>query len=68
MINNIIKIKMDNGVILKVNRNNICISQYELQEHFEDLFKFKKSYKKLETIRLSTICDCMFDVIFFWVK
>lgn len=58
-------IKMKNGINVKVDKGNIVgVNRYELQEHLEDLFKFKKTYKKNEKILLSTICDSMFDIIF----
>lgn len=58
-------IKMNNGINVKVDKGNVIgVSQYELQEHLEDLFKMKKSYKSKEVIKLSSICDCMFDMIF----
>lgn len=64
-MNNIINIIMDNGVNVKVDRGaTIGISQYELKEHLEDLFKFKKSYKSKEIIELSSLCDCMFNLMF----
>jgi hypothetical protein len=58
-------IKMNNGINVKVDKGNTKgVSKYDLEEHLEDLFKFKKSYKMNEKIRLSTICDAMFDLIF----
>jgi hypothetical protein len=65
MINNIINIEMNNGINVKVDRGTIIgVSSYELQEHLEDLFKIKKTYKSKEVIKLSSLCDVMFDLIF----
>lgn len=65
MINNIINLKVNNSINVEVDRNNIVgISSYELQEHFDDLFKFKKKYSKSEIINLSNICDCVFNLMF----
>jgi hypothetical protein len=58
-------IKMQNGISVKIDKGNIVgISPYEVEEYLEDLFKFKKSYKKNERIKLSAICDSVFDLIF----
>lgn len=65
MINNIINVELNNGVNVKVDRGKIIgVSQYELKEHLEDLFKFKKSYKVKEIIQLSSFCDVVYDLIF----
>ena len=65
MINNIVNITMNNGINVKVDRGNVVgVNQYEIQEHLEDLFKIKKSYKAGERINLSKICDSVFDLIF----
>lgn len=64
MINNIINLKMNNGINVVVNKGDMKISQYEIQEHLEDLFKYKKQYKKSEIIKLSSICDCMWNIMF----
>lgn len=64
MINNVINLTMDNGINVVVNKGDIKVSQYEIKEHLEDLFHFKKSYKKNEIINLSNICDSMFDLVF----
>jgi hypothetical protein len=58
-------IKMQNGINVKVDKGNtVGINKYELEEHLQDLFKFKTSYKKNERIYLSSISDVMFDLIF----
>ena len=58
-------IKMNNGINVKVDKGNIRgVSQYEIKENLEDLFQFKKIYKKNERINLSQICNTMFDLIF----
>jgi hypothetical protein len=58
-------IKMQNGIKVRVDKGNtIGVNKYELEEHLEDLFKFKTSYKKNERIYLSSICDVMFDLTF----
>jgi len=64
MINNIVNLKMNNGINVKVDKGDIKVSQYEIQEHIEDLFKHKKRYKSKEIIRLSDICDCMWNIMF----
>lgn len=64
MINNIINLTMDSGISVKVDRNNICASPYELQEYFNELFVVKKKYNKDERINLSSYCDCMFNLMF----
>lgn len=58
-------IKMNNGINVKIDKGNVVgVNKYELKEHLEDLFKFKKRYKTNERINLSLLCDCMFDLIF----
>ena len=65
MINNIINLKVNNSINVEVDRNNVIgVSPYELQEHFDDLFKFQKKYYKNQIINLSNICDCMFNLMF----
>lgn len=64
MINNIINLKVNNNINVEVDRNNIFVSPYELQEHFDDMFKFKKKYSKNERINLSQICDFYYDLMF----
>lgn len=65
MINNIINLKVNNSINVEVNRNNIVgVNKYELQEHFDDLFKFKRKYSKNERINLSQICDFCYDLIY----
>lgn len=64
MNNNIINLKMGNGINVIVDRNNICASPYELQEYFNDLFTVKKKYKKDERINLSQLCNVYYDLLF----
>lgn len=65
MINNKINLKVNNNINVEVDRNNIAgVSRYELQEHFNDMFKFQKKYSKNQIIHLSNICDCMFNLMF----
>lgn len=64
MINNIINLKVNNNINVEVDRNNLCISPYELQENFDDLFKFKKKYSKGECIKLSQLSDICCDILF----
>lgn len=65
MINNIVNLNMTNGITVKVDKGNSNgISIYELQDHIEDLFKIKKSYKSKEVIKLSNFSDSMFDLVF----
>lgn len=64
MIDNIINLTMDNGINVRVDKGSLKVSKYEIQEHISELFEFKRKYKKLETINLSSYCDCMFDLIF----
>ena len=64
MMNNIINLKMKNGINVKVDKGDIKVSQYEVKEHLEDLFLFKRKYKKSEIIKLSSICDCVFNIMF----
>lgn len=63
--NNIINLTMNNGINVRVDKGNIIgLSKYELEEHLTDLFKFKKSYKSKEVIKLSELCDCMWNIMF----
>ena len=55
---------MKNGIKVKVNKGDIKVSQYEIQEHINGLFEIEKNYKKLEVIKLSEICDCFFNLMF----
>lgn len=61
MINNI---KMNNGMNVVVDKGELKVSPYEIQEHLEELFEYKKIYKKSEVIKLSSICDCLWDIMF----
>lgn len=63
--NNIVELQMDNGINVKIDKGNIIgVSKYDLEDHISELFKFKKKYKSKELIELSSICDCMFNLIF----
>jgi len=64
MINNIVNLKMENGINVRVDKGETKVSQYEIKEHLEDLFMFKKKYKKSELIELSSFCDCMWNLMF----
>jgi hypothetical protein len=58
-------IKMNNGINVKVDKGNTKgVSKYDLEEHLIDLFEFKKTYKKFEVIKLSSFCDCFFNLMF----
>jgi len=57
-------IKMNNGINVKVNKGDIKISIYDIEENIKELFEFKKKYNKGEKILLSNICNCMYDLLF----
>jgi len=63
--NNIVSLTMDNGINVKVDKGNIKgVNKYELEDHISELFKFKKKYKSKELIELSSVCDCMWNLMF----
>ena len=64
MIDNIVNLTMDNGIKVKVNKSGFLVSKYDIEEHLIGLFDIKKKYNKSEIIKLSSICDCMFDIMF----
>jgi len=65
MINNNIRLNMSNGMVVNVDRGNVCgVSRYEIEDQVEDLFRVKNDYKPREIIKLSTFCNCVFDLMF----
>jgi hypothetical protein len=63
-MNNIIKINYNDGEVKSIQNNSESIGYYDLKRQIEELFKFKTNYKQYELIKLSSICDCMFDLRF----
>lgn len=64
MINNVVNLKLSNGIIVNIDKGNLFVSRYELEDHIDDLLKFKKKYKPKEIIKLSDICDAMFNIMY----
>jgi len=64
MIDNIVNLTMDNGINVRVDKGEIKVSQYYIQDYIEDLLELKIEYKEGSKINLSNICDCVFDLIF----
>ena len=64
MIDNIINLTMKNGINVKIDKTGFLISKYDIEEHIIGLFEVKKKYNKLEIIKLSEICDCIFNIMF----
>lgn len=65
MYNNTVNFKMSSGINVSVDRCDIKgISPCEIEFQIKELFRVKKKYNIKEIIKLSEICDCMFNLIF----
>lgn len=67
-MSNIIKVNFSNGEIKDIQKNNENIGYYDLKRQIEELFKFKTNYKQNEMIKLSEICDCMYNLRFLGIN
>jgi putative component of toxin-antitoxin plasmid stabilization module len=64
MIDSIINLKMSNGINVRIDKGDIKVSQYYIQDYIEDLLELRIECEEGSRINLSNICDCVFDLIF----
>ena len=64
MINNIVNLKMENGINVRVDKGETKVSQYEIKEHLEDLFMFKKKLP----VNLALFLSLCFNFMLFFVS
>lgn len=63
-MDNKVTINLSNGIVVNIDKGNIEAKYYDLVDNIEDLLKFKKQYKPKEIIKLSDICDTMFNIMY----
>lgn len=66
--NNIIEIQINSSIKAIINTKKLRINVSELKEYLTDIFTFRKSFKRGDVIKLSSIADCMYDLSFVGAK
>lgn len=65
MYDSMVNFKMSSGINVRVDRGDIKgINPCEIEFQIEELFRVKNKYSKKEIIKLSEICNCMFNLMF----
>lgn len=66
--NDIIEIQINSSIKAIIDTKKLRINVNELKEYLTDIFTFRKSFKKGDIIKLSSIADCMYDLSFVGAK
>lgn len=63
--NNVLNIQLTNNMMVKVDRNgNKSVSNKDIEENIKEVFLMCSIMRKNQLIKLSNVCDCVFDLLF----